>query len=230
VKRILISLCLCVSIVACAPSPALPTITPTVTPAQTVAPTATETLIPLPTVEITPSPVATPTEDPNKLTYKNADQVEVTVELTIHEHVNPDGSKEEWIEVPNTFALFKYMADHMKWYPAGTDYIALGALVNDGPNGIRETYPKWGVGYPPPRESKPSTMPYPSASSAAAMHLTVLGVDGGTVIWGEMPEGNYGYVFLKVDPYEVSHTMIDGTPDFDTLDYLNKLAAQHANQ
>lgn len=229
-KQVLLSLCLCVSIAACIPSTALPTITPTVTPAQTVAPTASETLLPSPTVEMTSSPVATPTEDPNKFTYKNADQVEVTVDLTTHEHINPDGSKEEWVEVPDIFALFKYTADRMKWYPVGTDYSALGAIVNDGPNGIRETYPKWGLGYPPPRESKPGSTAYPSRSSPAAMYLTVIGIDGGTVVWGEMPDGTYGYVFIKVDPDDVLLTVMSVNPDYDPLDYLNELAAQHANQ
>jgi hypothetical protein len=198
VKRILLSLCLCVSIAACAPSTTLPTIRPIVTPAQTVAPIATETLIPSPTVEITPSPVATPTEDPNKLTYKDASGQEVTVELTKHVH---DGK--EVTEVPDERALFTYLVDNVALHEdLGEMDVHLLEMAEDSNEDLKELLAEYGIEWFPKTKGS-AISSYPGTPGRPYMTLMKTGLDDGTLVIGRQNDGELFEVFVPVSPVEV---------------------------
>ncbi len=205
-------------------------IQPTSTKITLVTPTATETFVPSLTIEMTSSPVATPTEDPNSLTYKNEAGQTVTVQLGKHEHTNKKGEVHELIEVPDENAWVKYYADRLPWVSGGTDPRPLleGLGTSDDLHALLKQFD---VDWPPKQTKNPHTWigAHPTESHGLPyMVIFVTDLDGGTLAVGRQEDGTLLPLFIDV-PTDILDKNLLTTYDGQarSYDYLLELASQH---
>jgi hypothetical protein len=220
-KLILICACLCFSVAACAPTAttSIPTVEISPIGAQTQIPTS--TMIPntpSPTVEVSSSPVATPTEAPNSLTYENSAGQIVTIELQKFEY-----NGVEMPDCPDLNACMKFAADVSTWYPDGIDQPSLFArLFKTNPDFI-ELLKQLGVNNFKEGNYNIQSMPSPALSSYGHFELYLREFHGGTLAIAAHEESD-GTITLH--PF---HSHLDAMAVFrhgDGLDYLIRIAQQ----